>query len=128
MTRGVRRRRKLFIFHSLITQLMDIKKLELTERDFQLLVEGLDTLPNKDVAGELMEGLMIGMLKKDGGDNAQISDFEKKRLAEKLKKDREKENLKEDIRILQGKLLMFKRFLIQQDALKQVDDILNAQP
>jgi hypothetical protein len=107
---------------------MDLRNLQLTERDFQLLVDGLDTLPNKDFAGDIMEGLMMGMLKKDGGDNTQLSDFEKKRQAEKLKKERDKEMLKEDIKILQGKLLMFKRFLIQQDALKQVDDILNPQP
>jgi hypothetical protein len=107
---------------------MDLRNLQLTERDFQLLVDGLDTLPNKDFAGDIMEGLMMGMLKKDGGDNTKLSDFEKKRQAEKLKKERDKEMLKEDIKILQGKLLMFKRFLIQQDALKQVDDILNPHP
>lgn len=103
---------------------MDIKNLELTERDFQLLVDGLDHLPSKDMAGEMFEGLMMGLLKKDG-ETHQMSEFEKKRLAEKAKKDRDKEALKEDIKILQGKLLMFKRYLIQQDALKQVDDILN---
>lgn len=106
---------------------MEIKNLELTEKDFQMLVDGLDCLPNKDMASDMMEGLLVGMLKKDG-DSPQLTDFEKKRAAEKLKKERDKESLKEEIKILQGKLLMFKRFLIQQNALKQVDDILNPQP
>jgi hypothetical protein len=36
----------------------DIKNLELTEQDFQLLVDGLDALPEKGVAGEMMGELM----------------------------------------------------------------------
>jgi hypothetical protein len=103
---------------------MDVKNLELTERDFQLLVEGLDTLPEKGLAGEMMTDLFVGMLKMDSDSN-EISDFEKKRIAERAKKERDKESLKEDIKILQGKLLMFKRYLIQQDALKQVGEMLN---
>lgn len=106
---------------------MGIKNLELTEKDFQMLVDGLDALPEKGVSGEIFESLMVGLMKKDG-DTKELSDFEKKRLAERAKKEREKEALREDIKILQGKLLMFKRYLIQQDALKQVDDILNPQP
>lgn len=106
---------------------MDIKNLELTERDFQLLVEGLDTLPEKGLAGEMLTEMFVGMIKKEG-ESEKLTDFERKRQAEKLQKGREKEALKEDIKILQGKLLMFKRYLIQKDALKQVDDILNSQP
>jgi hypothetical protein len=105
---------------------MDIKNLELTERDFQLLVEGLDTLPEKGLAVEMMADIFVGMLKKDSSDDDRgFTDFEKKRIAERAKKERDKESLKEDIKILQGKLLMFKRYLIQQDALKQVGEILN---
>jgi hypothetical protein len=105
---------------------MDIKNLELTERDFQLLVDGLDSLPEKNAAGEMMTDLFVGMLKKDSdADSQSLTDFEKKRQSEKLKKERDKEALKEDIKILQGKLLMFKRYLIQQDALKQVGEMLN---
>jgi hypothetical protein len=103
---------------------MDVKNLELTEKDFQMLVDGLDCLPNKDQMGDMLEGLMVGLIKKDG-ESQQLTDFEKKRAAEKAKKEREREAQKEDIKILQGKLLMFKRYLIQQDALKQVNDILN---
>jgi hypothetical protein len=120
---GGRKRRKYFLNIFNITN-MDVKNLELTERDFQLLVEGLDTLPEKGLAGEMMTDLFVGMLKMDSDSN-EISDFEKKRIAERAKKERDKESLKEDIKILQGKLLMFKRYLIQQDALKQVGEMLN---
>lgn len=101
---------------------MEIKHLELTERDFRLLVDALDHLPQKDVASDIMSSLLTGMLKKEG---QEMTEFERKREQEMKKKELEKEVLKEEIKILQGKLLMFKRFLIQQDALKQVDDILN---
>lgn len=102
---------------------MDVKNLELTEQDFKLLIDALDVLPEKDAASDIMGHLLSGILKKEG---AEMSDFERKREQEMKKKQSEKEALKEEIRILQGKLLMFKRFLIQQDALKQVDDILNS--
>lgn len=107
---------------------MEIKNLELTERDFQLLIDALDCLPEKGATGELMSSLFIGMMSKDKIDTPEYKEYERKKEADRKKAEREKENLKEDIRILQGKLLLFKRFLIQQDALKQVDDILNPQP
>jgi hypothetical protein len=44
---------------------------------------------------------------------------------EQLKRQKERDALKEDIRILQGKLLLFKRYLIEQDALRQTREILN---
>lgn len=103
---------------------MDLKNLDLTEKDFQLLIDGLDELPNKGQAGEMMVDLFAGVLSKDS-DPEKYSDFERKRMAERAKKEREKEAMKEDIKILQGKLLMFKRYLIQQDALKQVGEMLN---
>lgn len=104
---------------------MDIKNLELTEQDFKMLVDGLDALPEKDTAGELMGAVLEGML---GDKNPEaIERYKRDQLAKRKAKDREKENLKEEIRILQGKLLMFKRWLIQNDALKQVDDLFNKQ-
>ena len=106
---------------------MEIKNLELTDRDFQLLIDGLDELPNRGQAGEMMVDLFAGIMSKDADQN-QISEYERKRNVERLKREREKESLKEDIKILQGKLLMFKRFLIQEGALKQANEILNALP
>jgi hypothetical protein len=107
---------------------MDLRNLQLTERDFQLLVDGLDTLPDKNVFGEAMSDMIIGMVAGDKKDSPEYLEHQRKKEIERVKAKREKEALKEDIRILQGKLLTFKRFLIQQDALKQVDDILNPQP
>lgn len=107
---------------------MDIKNLELTERDFQLLIDGLDSLPDRNALGEAMSDMIIGMVAGDKKESPEFLEHQRKRELERMKAKREKESLKEDIRILQGKLLMFKRFLIQQDALKQVEDIINPLP
>jgi hypothetical protein len=104
---------------------MEIKNLELTERDFQLLVDALDFLPEKNSTGEMLSSLIVNMVAGDRKDTPEFKEYERKNELKQIKAARDKEALKEDIRILQGKLLMFKRFLIQQDALKQVGDILN---
>lgn len=101
---------------------MDIKNLELTENDFKLLVDGLDCLPDKDAAGQLMGAMIEGML---GDRNPEAMDrFKREQEAKRRIAEKAKEAIKEEIKILQGKLLMFKRYLIQIDALKQVEDII----
>lgn len=101
----------------------ELKHLNLTEKDFDLLVEGLDSLPEKGMAGELMGDLLGAMLSKDD------SEGKNKFQLEREKKQREKEirqrEMKEDIKILQGKLLMLKRYLSQQGALNETYDIIN---
>lgn len=101
---------------------MDIKNLELTENDFKLLIDGLDTLPERGAAGEIMGIMFEGILGEKGPEAKEKAKRERdmRRRDEDVKKDA----LKEDIRILQGKLLMFKRYLIQMDALKQVNDMI----
>lgn len=101
---------------------MDIKNLELTEQDFQLLVDGLDALPEKGLAGDMMGDLFLGML---GRDNEEGMEKLKREREEKRRiQDMVKQQQKEEIRILQGKLLMLKRWLLQQGALKQANDVL----
>lgn len=101
---------------------MDIKNLELTEQDFQLLIDGLDALPEKGLAGDIVGELLIGMVCKDDPaamDKLKWERETKRRLAE-IKRTQQID----EIRILQGKLLMLKRWLLQQGALKQANDIL----
>lgn len=107
---------------------MEIKNLDLSDRDFQLLVEALDYLPEKNSTGEMMSSMIVSMIAGDRKDTPEFKEYQRKEDIKRLQAAKEKEALKEDIRILQGKLLMFKRFLIQQNALKQVDEILNHQP
>lgn len=106
-------------------QIEKIKNLELTESDFDMIVEGLDELPNKGAAGEIMIDLMEHALVSE---EMKLSpEWQEKKEKEELEKKEEqkaKEQQKEDIKILQGKLLMLKRFLIEEsllnDANKQI--------
>lgn len=102
---------------------MDIKDLELTEQDFQLLVDGLDALPEKGLAGEMMGELLAGMLTKDNPEA--MEKHKREQDAKRKKAESAKLQMKEDVRILQGKLLMLKRWLLQEGALKQAHEIID---
>ncbi len=101
----------------------ELKHLNLTERDFDLLVDGLEALPEKGMGGEMLADLLGALMFKEDGDakNKMIAHREKKQ------KSKEQQNivLKEDIKILQGKLLMLKRYLMQEGALKDSYEIIN---
>ena len=103
-----------------------LKNLGLTANDFKLLVDGLDALPERFATGEFMSDLLVTMLedKKEPGQprSSVISDYHHD---QKKKRQREKEFIKEECKILQGKLLMLKRFMQQQGALNETIDIIN---
>lgn len=98
-----------------------IKQLNLTEKDFQLLVDGLDALPEKGAAGSMMVDLIGAAMLKD----EDRPEFERKRKAESEKRERERKNMMDDIRILQGKLLILKRHLITENLMSEVNDSLS---
>lgn len=101
-----------------------LKQLNLTERDFDLMVQGLDALPEKGMAGELMGDLLIGMLSKEDDSEAKLK-LKSEREQSRLKKAKEKEALTEDVKILQGKLLMLKRYLMQEGAIHDTYEIID---
>lgn len=99
----------------------NIKDLGLTTKDFDMLVEGLECLPEKSLAGELMvDILMVGLSK----DPAELEKLKADRQKEKQSKERAKDLLKEEVRILQGKILGLKRALIESGLLKQAKEVL----
>lgn len=100
-----------------------LKHLNLTERDFELIIDGLDQVPNKNQAGEMMGELMVAMLTKDEPES--MSKIKAEREERQRKANKERVLVVEEIKILQGKLLMLKRYLIEQDALNQAQDIVN---
>jgi hypothetical protein len=102
---------------------MNIQDLQLTEQDFDLIISGLNELPNKGFAGLMMGAMLKGIITKD--DPEAKAKYELEQKAEQLKVEREKKALDEDISVLKGKLIMLKRFLVTNDALKTVDDIIN---
>src|SRR3990172_749187 len=94
-----------------------LKHLNLTENDFQLIIDGLDALPDKNQEGGMMGDLLLGILSKDD------PEMESKMKADRHKRQKEaadkRREMAEEIKILQGKLLMLKRFLVENDALKK---------
>lgn len=102
---------------------MNIQELQLTEQDFDLIIAGLNELPNKGFAGLMMGAMLKGIMTKD--DPEAKAKYEMEQKAEQLKVEREKKELDENISVLKGKLIMLKRFLVTNGALKAVDDIVN---
>lgn len=103
--------------------MLELEQLHLTEKDFDLLVEGLEAIPSRGMAGEIMGALFEGMMTKDD------PIAEAKLRADRERKTREREQrekmMKEEIQILKGKLLMFKRLLIEKSLLAQVNHSIN---
>ncbi len=100
---------------------MELKDLELSEKDFQLLIDGLEALPHKSEAAEMFGDIFLGLLSKDDDG---IKKIEKERERRKLAKDAEKAMLVEDIKILQGKIVMLKRLLQSDNAISEVNGYL----
>lgn len=100
-----------------------LENLQLTEEDFTLINQGLDELPNKDRIGEAFADIFIGSL---GDKNPELMrKHEMERLKNKKEREAEKILQMENIRILQGKLIQFKRFLKEKGLLQEVEEILN---
>lgn len=99
-----------------------LEELNLTERDFNILIDGLEHLPSKDAASDLMFDLLTMSLMKD--DPAAKAQMKEEKAAQDKKKKVEKELLLEDIKILQGKLTLFKRYLQENNLLKEANKVL----
>lgn len=100
-----------------------LKHLNLTERDFELIISGLDALPEKGMAGEMLGDFIQAALTQ--GDEEKMAKIIIERKTNHKNKQKDKDLLIEDIKILQGKLLMLKRYLMEQGALNETQEILN---
>lgn len=104
------------------TNAEQLRMLNLTMKDFDLIVEGLDELPNKGVAADMMVSILMAGFIKD--EEARASEMNKKEI-EMKRKEEAKAFMKEEIKILQGKLLMLKRYMQENKLLSDAYDILN---
>ncbi|KAB8156175.1 hypothetical protein EZY14_002850 [Kordia sp. TARA_039_SRF] len=102
--------------------MQNLKDINLTENDFQLLVEGLEALPEKGVAGDIMGEILMTAFMKD--DDQAMSEMKSKREIERREKEKKKQLLTEEIRILQGKLLQMKRYMIANGLITKVHEII----
>ena len=100
-----------------------IKLLNLTDADFKLMVDGLDALPERGAAGEMMGELLIGMLSK--GDEEKERQMKLERDDRRRKAEKDKESIRENVKILRGKLLILKRYLQENNALAQTYEVVS---
>lgn len=100
---------------------MELGDIQLTEADFNLLIEGLTALPEKGEAGIMMGGL-VGHLMAGNDPKTQRAveaTVKKHEDAHKAKKAA----LEEEIILLKSKLVLLKRYLITNGALKTANKI-----
>lgn len=102
--------------------MQNLKDINLTENDFKLLVEGLEALPEKGVAGDIMGELLMSAFMK--GDNETMNEMKSKREIERREKEQKKQLLTQEIRILQGKLLQMKRYMLAKGLITKVHEII----
>lgn len=93
-----------------------LKDLEFTAADFEMLIEGLDAIPERGVVNDIMGDLISLSLSKQGDEEAK-NQIEKAHEERAEKRRLEKEKSTESIRLLKGKLFMFERYLRSNGAL-----------
>lgn len=103
---------------------MDLKDLKFTKEDFDMLIKGIEGLPNQDTAGELMSGLLDAML---GGKlpPEERAKMKEKHRRERMEKEKMKETLREDCYLLQAKLIRLRRYMEQNDLIMEAQDIID---
>lgn len=100
----------------------ELKNVNLTEKDFDLMVEALDNLPNANAAGDLF-GLLLTSLVTHDDPEAKIK-IQAERERTKKEAEYQKKILTEEVRLLQGKLIAVKRFMRENRLMKEVNDLL----
>jgi hypothetical protein len=103
---------------------MELKDIKFTKEEFDLLIKGVEGLPDQDTAGDLMTGLIECMLTDKIPPELMAKREREKAMKEKAKK-MEKETLKENCWILQAKLVQLRRYLEQNKLLAEAQDIIN---
>jgi hypothetical protein len=102
--------------------LKDILAVNLTAEDFEVLLEGLSAIPEKGMVGELVySSLML----RTAGNNENRKTEIMKQMEKRIKVVEQKnESRQEVLTILKGKLILLKRLLLSNDAVRQATEIL----
>lgn len=101
---------------------MNLQDIQLTEQDFNMLIDSLDQLPNKHKMSSFTADILGTMMFKPGSHEEQQFKKERERIDRQHKK--EIDDMKEEIAILKSKMIMLKRYLITNGALKTTNKIL----
>lgn len=86
--------------------------IKLTEKEFDVIIEALEQLPNKPLDGKLGAVLMANILLKDDEEGKQ--GFEDKFAQLELKEEAERKECKKQCSIITGKLYMMKDNIVEE--------------
>jgi hypothetical protein len=101
----------------------DILSVGLTAEDFDICIQGLDAIPDITILEETLRGTIEMMISTMGND-LRKNEAERK-FDQKLKAAQEKNaGRKDDLVLLKSKLILLKRLLLSNDALRQANEIL----
>lgn len=102
---------------------MELQDINLTEEDFNIIIEGLDALPEKGRSGLMMSQMVATLLTKDDPRLEKEADAKIQKEFERM--DRKNKERADDITLLKSKLILLKRFLQTNGALKTAEKIIN---
>lgn len=88
---------------------MDIK---LTEKEFNVIIEALEYLPNKNQDGKLFQKLMVYLVCRDNEEAQQKAQEEF--AVQELKEEADRRTAKKQCGIITGKLYMMKDQLVEE--------------
>lgn len=100
----------------------DLKQINLTDKEFNLIISALDQYPNQGKMASFMADMLLGSLIKD---EEKKNEYERSRKLAEEKQNREKEIMIEDIKILQAKLISLKRFMAENSLMSDVKNIID---
>lgn len=105
----------------------DILAVGLTAEDFDALVEGIDAIPEKGFGMELMMSIITTV--SAAGSTPKHQEQAKQQAVSRLRDSQKKaDSRKDDLIILKSKLILLKRLLMSNEAVKAANDILNHPP
>ena len=84
---------------------------KLTEKEFEVIIEALEQLPNKPQDGKLGVRLMVHLLLKDNEEGKQK--FEDEFAIQELKEEAERKECKKKCNVVTGKLYMMKDNIVE---------------
>ena len=99
---------------------MDLTKtlLQLTDSEYQMILDGLNELKNKGFAGEMMSGMFEAMLAPKQDASLEVKkaweESQQKRRLEKQAKEEKETLFKREVDILRSKLFLLQEMKIRQ--------------
>ena len=86
--------------------------IKLTEKEFEVIIEALEQLPNKPQDGKLAAKLMAHLLFKDNEEGKQ--ELEDEFALQELKEEAERKECKKKCGVITGKLYMMKDNIVER--------------